>query len=59
MAKLATSIPEGVSKGIRDSANVAYKANDELGKKLYDTSKQWMTKRHDLALNKGAGVCAG
>ncbi|MDT2276130.1 hypothetical protein P7H20_16635 [Paenibacillus larvae] len=29
------------------------KANDELGKKLYDTSKQWMTKRRDLALNKG------
>ncbi|MDT2302744.1 hypothetical protein P7H21_00015 [Paenibacillus larvae] len=52
MAKLATSIPRA-SKGIRDSANVAYKANDELGKKLYDTSKQWMTKRRDLALNKG------
>ncbi|MDT2194844.1 hypothetical protein [Paenibacillus larvae] len=38
VAKLATSIPEGVSKGIRDSANVAYKANDELVVKLYDTS---------------------
>ncbi|MEV2340984.1 phage tail tape measure protein [Paenibacillus larvae] len=53
MAKLATSIPEGVAKGIKSGADAAYKANDELGKKLYDTSKQWMTKRRDLALNKG------